>query len=80
MVRQWSIRVDARAVRALYALPRGIAGEVTDAIDQLLKDPIPDHVEPVEEIRNVYRLTIGGHLVEYEVIEEQRAIKILNVA
>ena len=80
MLRHWSIRVDARAVQALYALPRGTAGEVTDAIDQLLDNPIPNHVEPVEEIQHVYRLTNGDYLVEYEVIEEQRTIKILNVA
>lgn len=79
MLRHWTIRVNARAVQSLYALPRGVAGEVTNAIDTLLDDATPAHVEPIEDLPNAYRLFVADHVVEYEVIAESRTIKILNV-
>jgi mRNA-degrading endonuclease RelE of RelBE toxin-antitoxin system len=78
--RHWTISVNARAVQALYALPRGVAGLVTDAIDRLLDNPTPVQAELVEGLANVYRLTAGDHVVEYEIVHERRLIKILNVA
>jgi mRNA-degrading endonuclease RelE of RelBE toxin-antitoxin system len=78
--RHWTISVNARAVQALYTLPRGVAGLVTDAIDRLLDDPTPAQAEVVEGLANVYRLSVGDHVVEYEVAHERRVIKILNVA
>lgn len=78
--RHWTISVNARVVQALYALPRGVAGLVTDAIDRLLDEPAPTEAELVEGLANTYRLTVGEHVVEYEVVHERRIIKILNVA
>jgi mRNA-degrading endonuclease RelE of RelBE toxin-antitoxin system len=80
MGRYWTISVDARAVRGLYALPRGVAGQVTDALEALRSDPIPADVEPVEELQNTYQLAVADHIVEYEVVAEKRLIKVLNVA
>jgi len=79
MLRHWTISVNARAVQSLYALPRGVAGEVTNAIDTLLDHTTPTHAEPIEGLPNAYRLFVADHVVEYEVIAESRIIKILNV-
>jgi hypothetical protein len=80
MRRQWTISVSVRAVQALYASPRGVAGQVTDGIDKLLDNPVSDDSDPVEGLANVYRVVIADHIVEYEVAIERRLIKILNVA
>jgi mRNA-degrading endonuclease RelE of RelBE toxin-antitoxin system len=80
MASRWTIRVDVRAVRDLYTLPRGIAGDVTDAIDGLPDNPIPEEAEPVESLDDVYRLIVGPNVVEYQVVADEQVIKILNIA
>jgi len=59
------------AVRGLYRLPRGIAGEVTEAIKQLLTNPTPPDCEPVQGRERTYRIHPAGHTVEYEIMKEQ---------
>jgi len=76
---RWIITVNKRYLEALYRLPRGVAGEVTDAIETLQNDPTPVQAETVEGRANTYRLTIADHLIEYEVVSEKRIIKLLSV-
>ena len=79
MSSRWVITVNKRYLEALYRLPRGTAGEVTDAVETLQNDQTPAQAEAVEGRANTYRLTIADHLVEYEVVSEKRIIKLLSV-
>jgi hypothetical protein len=76
---RWTPRYDVEAVRAIYTLPRGVAGEVTDAIRQLLVDPRPPKSEPVPGRDQTYQIHVQGHRVEYELIAEQQILKILFI-
>jgi hypothetical protein len=76
---RWTPRYDVEAVRAIYTLPRGVAGEVTEAIRHLLVDPRPPESEPVSGRDQTYQIYVQGHRVEYELLVEQRIIKILFI-
>jgi hypothetical protein len=62
-----------------FTLPRGIAGEVREAIRRLLVDPRPPESELASGRDQTYRLYAQGHGVEYELMAEQRIIKILFI-
>ncbi|MCB0111874.1 MAG: type II toxin-antitoxin system RelE/ParE family toxin [Caldilineaceae bacterium] len=76
---RWTPRYDVEAVRAIYTLPRGVAGEVTEAIKTLLSDPRPPKSEPVPGRDQTFQIHVQGHRVEYELMEEQQIIKILFI-
>lgn len=75
-------RYDPDAVRGLYRLPRGVAGEVTEAIRRLLTNPTPPDCKPVEGRTRTYRIYPADHSVEYEIVEEQgqEYLAILDIA
>lgn len=75
----WTISIAFEAMQDLRSFPRGPAGDVTDIIDQLRLDPHPPNSDPVEDTENIYVLNVAGYTVEYEVITEQRLVKILSV-
>ena len=76
----WTPHYHREAVQGIYRLGRGAAGEVTEAITELLRMEDPTSVgNPVEDVENAYRITIDGHIVEYEMPEKGNIIKILNI-
>lgn len=76
---RWTPRYDIEAVRAIYTLPRGVAGEVTAAIKNLLTDPQPPGSEPVPGRDQTFQIQVHGHRVEYELMAEQQILKILFI-
>jgi hypothetical protein len=64
-------------VRELYAIPRGIAAYVTEAIAGLQHDPFRPDAELLSP--NVYRLIVRGHIVEYSIDTSNRIVKILFI-
>lgn len=75
----WQIRYSPRAVAGIYLIPRGVAGNVSDTIKALVKNPRAG--EQVEGRVNTYKISTEGHLIEYELIEsgEPQIIAILNI-
>ena len=75
----WTPHYDVEAVRALYTLPRGVAGAVTEAIKKLLSEPRPAQSEPVPGRDQTFQIHVQGHRVEYELMEAQQMLKVLFI-
>ncbi|HMN26574.1 MAG TPA: hypothetical protein PKE45_00360 [Caldilineaceae bacterium] len=76
----WTLRYTADAIAGLYLIPRGPAAEVTAAIRALAHTPLPDIASPEPTGKpNTYVMTVAGHIVTYELIEEGPIIKILLI-
>lgn len=75
----WQIRYSPKATAGIYMIPRGVAGNVSEAIKALLKNPRAG--EQVEGRLNTYTIVPEGHPVIYELIEagEPQLIVILNI-
>jgi hypothetical protein len=75
----WQIRYSPRATAGIYTIPRGIAGNISDAIKALSKNPRAG--EPVQGRPDTYQIKPEGHLVMYEVIEtgEPQLIVVLTI-
>ena len=77
----WTPHYHRDAVQGIYRLGRSAAGKVTDAIGELLSMDDPTSLgKPVADVDNTYRITVDGHIVEYEMPERGNIIKILNIA
>jgi mRNA-degrading endonuclease RelE of RelBE toxin-antitoxin system len=61
---------------ALYRIPRGIVANVNDAISRLATTPIP-YTALAAGLPNTYLLAIAGHVIAYEVLDNERVIVIL---
>ncbi|MEM7126698.1 MAG: hypothetical protein AAF702_10255 [Chloroflexota bacterium] len=79
MVSRWTITVVPDARAEIYKVPRGKAADVTDAISALGKDPKPEGSEEIEEEPNIYKIQVGEYTIEYELIEQDKEVKILVV-
>lgn len=75
----WTLSVTSSALAELYQLQRGDAAEVTDAIGGLRLDPTPANCEQVVGMTDVYRIRAAEHLIEYQVLQSERIIKILSI-
>jgi mRNA-degrading endonuclease RelE of RelBE toxin-antitoxin system len=75
----WQIRYHPAATVGIYAIPRGPAAAVAEAIRELVKNPTGG--QPIEDRVNAYRLRVAGYTVEYELRTEQelQVIAILNI-
>jgi len=75
----WQIRYSPRATAGIYLIPRGVAGNVSEAIKALLKDPRAG--EQVEGRLNTYQIKPEGHPIMYELIEtgEPQLIVVLSI-
>lgn len=73
----WELRYNRTAVRELYAIPRGVASYVTEAIAALQNDPYRPDAELLAP--NVYRLIVHGHIVEYSIDASNKIVKVLFI-
>ena len=72
------IRYTREAVAAIYTIPRGKAAIVSEAIKALAKISRPLGVHELT-IPNTYSLKVGNHFVLYEVVDNERIVKILTI-
>jgi mRNA-degrading endonuclease RelE of RelBE toxin-antitoxin system len=74
----YTIRYTRFAIEALYKIPRGTAGEVSEAIKALAKNPHPNHAFETD-LAQGYAMKISGYYVTYQIKEDTRTIKILLI-
>lgn len=73
----WELRYNRTAVTELYAIPRGVAAYVTDAIAGLQNDPYRPDAEMLTP--GIYRLIVHGHIIEYSIDSSSKIVKILFI-
>lgn len=66
------------AIRELYRIPRGVAGELTKVIRLLEVDPTPANSTPAPGRPGRHYLTALGYIVEYEIEEEKLTILVIE--
>ena len=78
---RWEPRYTQKATQGLrsFHVESGIAGKINNAIKALCNEKDPRSEDPIEETENMYLLWIGEQVVEYEVVEENKIIKILLI-
>lgn len=76
---RWTLRYHPDATRDIYAIDRGEAAQVTEAIRQLSSVPLP-YIAVALELPHTYLLNVGNHVVGYEIIESERVIRILWIS
>ena len=75
---KWVLYYTKAATQTIYGIPRGPAGEITTAIRSLSIDPRPPGYQTLER-PNTYSMQDTGYTIIYELIEENRIIKILLI-
>ena len=75
----WTVRIYKDALEAIYRLQRGEAVKVRDIIYHLSLNPFPDDAEPLSNHMTVYRVSRDGYQIIFEGLEQERALRILNV-
>jgi mRNA-degrading endonuclease RelE of RelBE toxin-antitoxin system len=76
----WNLRYTADAIAGMYSIPRGAAAEVTAAIRELQRIPLPYGASPEPTGKpNTYVITVADHTVTYELAEQDRIVRILTV-
>ncbi|MBV7336077.1 type II toxin-antitoxin system RelE/ParE family toxin [Chloroflexi bacterium TSY] len=58
---------------------RQSVADITKAIRQLPENPHPRGAEEIEGTDSMYRLAVGSHFVEYQLVEAERKVRILLV-
>ena len=75
----WRVYIHKDALEAIYQLPRGEAVKARDLSHSLSTQPLPEDAKPLTERHKVYRVVREGYQVIFEVLDLERAIRILNV-
>ena len=79
----YTIELSHTARKALDKLQPNIAKKIIIRLEEIKRDPYRPRpmadIVPVEGSETMYRLRIGKHRVEYDVIKNENIIKILRI-
>ncbi len=77
----WALHISRSVTRFIYTLPRGQATALRDVLAVLRTSSHPEGATPltVTELPNLFEATIGSFHIQYQVVAEQRVIRILFV-
>lgn len=77
----WTIHIARDVARFIYTLPRGQATELRDALAKLRTNPQPEGAQRlvIEELSSVYTVKLGLYRIEYQMLEQDRIIRVLLV-
>jgi len=81
MPEQWSLHISRAVAQFIYTLPRGQATALRDALAVLRTNPKPDEARllAIEDLPDMYEVTIGLYRIEYQIIDSTRTIRVLFV-
>jgi hypothetical protein len=76
----WTLYYAPAAIAGMYKVPRGVAAEVTAAIADLQREPIPTAAVPDPTgLAHTYAILVAEHTITYAVMEAIRGVRILAV-
>ena len=77
----WRVRTRPEAERDLDLLPDAVRSEALDAIEDLAENPFPPDSIPLRGHAHRYRIKFysNRYRIIYDVLENQRAIRIFRV-
>lgn len=77
----WIIHIARDLASFIYTLSRGQATAFRNALAMLRPNPQPEGAQQlvIEELSNVYTIKLGLYRIEYQLIEQDRIIRVLLV-
>ena len=77
----WALHISQSVARFIYTLPRGQATSLRDALATLRMNSHPEGTAllTVTELPNLFEATVGGFCIQFQVLAEQRVIRVLFV-
>ena len=75
----YTLRLHRDVVSALYKMPRKAVEDVWTLLRGLEKEPIPESSSAVEGHELTYQIRSGGYRIVYEILEDEKAIKVVRV-
>lgn len=81
MPKLWTLQLAQSVVRYMYTLPRGQAAVLSDALAVLRTNPTPEGCQPLimDDLPNTYLVTIGEYRIGYQLLAQQRVIRVFVV-
>jgi mRNA-degrading endonuclease RelE of RelBE toxin-antitoxin system len=81
MSKAWTLHLAQTVVRYMYTLPRGQAAMLSDALAVLRTTPTPEGCQPlsIDDLPNAYRVKLGEYRIGYQVLEQERVIRVFVV-
>lgn len=77
---KWAVRMTRTAMAAFYQIERGIARNVSSAIDSLAENPEVTNIQPSDDDPSVYWIAVEGDVtVWFEILDEDHAIRIVKI-
>lgn len=77
MVSRYTVHMHRTVIMALRHISRDDAGQITDGIDALTMQPRPRMAIALDKPENSYRIDIAGHIIDYQVRDDEQIIRIL---
>lgn len=77
MPERWAVSFDAAATLEKDKIPRGQVALFGEAVAVLFGGPEPERYQPVEGLPEVYEYTRSGYRILYEVLRDERRIRVL---
>ncbi len=77
---KWELRLGREAIAALYRIERGVAHNVSAALDALAADPMLTNLQVDAEDPSLYWLAVEGDITVWvEIVDERHAIRIVKI-
>ncbi len=77
---RWELRLSRDAMTALYRLERGVARNVSAALDELADDPTIVNLQPDEDDPSRYWIAVeGDYTIWLEIIDERHAMRVIDI-
>jgi len=77
---KWAIHMSREAVAQMHTIDRQLMPNLWSALHALAEDPDKDHFQPTEEDPSRYWIGIDGDIVvTFEIIDEKRIIRVLQI-
>ena len=74
-----TLRIHRDVVSTLYKMPRKAVEDAWLVLRELEKEPIPEAASIIEGHTDTYQVRTDGYRIVYEVVAEERIIKILRL-
>jgi hypothetical protein len=76
----WNLRYAPAATAGMRKVPRGVAANVTAAIGELQRIPLPYGATPEPTGKpNTYVISEAGYTITYEMVEVGQIVRVLSV-
>ena len=75
----YTIRIQSKAKRQLKSFEKQTQARISNAVDQLAKNPKPNNCKPLKGFTGIWRLRVGDYRVIYEIKDAKLIILVVEI-